>query len=159
METDKFLELKHFVNHKGTALIPATIESKEWLETLSNNYSVNFKVIESRDLKLHKAYFGMLSFIWERLPLKFKNKCSKTSFHEFIKHLAKEYVVEHTFKDGSQKIKYNSISFGKMNNVKFKEYFNNILSVIYEDLLIPLDCDYIMDLVNEEWQKTLDKLI
>jgi hypothetical protein len=46
-----------------------------------------------------------------------------------------------------------------MSNTKFKEYFNNQLSVIYEDLLFPLEQDYLMDDINKEWEKVFNKLI
>ena len=159
MKTDDFLELKHFVNHKGIGLIPATSESREWLEILKPNEPVNFKIVEARDEKLHKAYFGMLAFIYDRLSPTFKQSISKPNFYIFLKEIGKEYKVLHTFKDGTEFKEYNSISFGRMNNTKFKLYFNNQLSVIYEDLLFPLGQEYLMDEINREWEATLNKLI
>jgi hypothetical protein len=159
MNTNEFQELKHFVNHKGIGLIPATSESREWLELLKPNQTVNFKVIEARDIALHKAYFGMLAFIYDRLRPDFKERISKPNFYIFLKEIGKEYKVLHTFKDGVEFKEYNSISFGKMNNTKFKEYFNNQLSIIYEDLLFPLEQYYLMDEINKEWQAVLNKLI
>lgn len=159
MKTDDFLELKNFVNHKGIGLIPATSESREWLEILKPNEPVNFKIVEARDLKLHSAYFGMLSFIYDRLKPSFKQSISKPNFYIFLKEIGKEYKVLHTFKDGTEFKEYNSISFGRMNNTKFKLYFNNQLSVIYEDLLFPLGQEYLMDEINKEWEATLNKLI
>jgi hypothetical protein len=46
-----------------------------------------------------------------------------------------------------------------MNQVKFREYFNNQLITIYEELLIPLEQDYLMDEINIEFEKILSKLI
>lgn len=159
MNTNEFQELKHFVNHKGVGLIPATTESREWLEILKPNETINFKIVEARDMKLHKAYFGMLSFIHDRLRPDFKQKVSKTNFYIFLKELGKDYDVLHVFKDGSEFKQYHYISFGKMNNSKFKDYFNKQLSTIYEDLLFPLEQDYLMDEINKEWEATLNKLI
>ena len=159
MKTDNYIELKHFTNHQGIGLIPATVESREWLETLKNNEPVNFKIVEARDVKLHKAYFGMLSFIYDRLKPSFKKSISKPNFYIFLKEIANEYKVLHTFKDGTEFKEYNSISFGRMNNSKFKDYFNNQLSVIYEDLLFPLGQEYLMDEIQKEWEATLNKLI
>ena len=159
MKQEAFLEMKHFTNHQGIGLIPATNESREWLENLKLNEPVNFKVIEARDIALHKAYFGMLSFIYDRLKPSFKKQITKSRFYIFLKELAKEYDVIYTFADGTEYKEYKSISFGKMNNTKFKLYFNNQLSVIYEDLLFPLEQEYLMDEINNEWEKVFTKLI
>ncbi len=159
MKQDEFIELKHFTNHQGIGLIPATQESREWLETLKSNEPVNFKVVESRDLALHKAYFGMLSYIYERLKPSFKKRVPKQKFYIFLKELAKEFDVMYTFSDGRQWTELKSISFGRMSNTKFKEYFNNQLTVIYEDLLFPLEQEYLMDEINKEWEKVFTKLI
>lgn len=159
MTTDNFLELKSFKVHKGNALMPNQIETAEWLEQLKHNDTIYFKHIESRDLGMHKAYFKILSYIYDRLPLNFKNSVAKQHFYKFLKLLSKEYTVVFKFKDGREMIEYNSISFSKMNQTKFREYFNNQLSVIYEELLIPFEIDYLMDEVQEEFDKILLKLI
>ena len=159
MKEIEFLELKHFTNHKNIGLIPATDESREWLEMLKQNETVNFKIVQSRDLKLHQAYFLVLGFIHDRLNPAFKKRIKKSKFYVFLKDLAKEYEVLYTFKDGTEHKEYKSISFGKMNNTKFKEYFNNQLIFIYEDLLVPLDQEYLMDEINTEFERVFSKLI
>jgi len=159
MKQSEFLELKHFTNHKNIGLIPATAESREWLETLKQNECVNFKKVESRDLALHGAFFGMLGFIHDRLTPAFKKQIAKPKFYLFLKDLAKEYDVLYTFKDGTEHKEYKSISFAKMNNTKFKEYFNNQLIFIYEDLLFPLGQEYLMDEINKEFERVFSKLI
>jgi len=159
MKQSDFLELKHFVNHKGIGLIPATTESREWLEVLKANECINFKRVESRDTALHGAYFGMLGFIHDRLKPSFKKQIGKPKFYLFLKELAKEYTVLYTFKDGTQHKEFTSISFSKMNNTKFKKYFNNQLIFIYEDLLFPLDQEYLMDEINTEFERVFSKLI
>lgn len=159
MKDNDYLQLKHFTNHKGIGLIPATDNSREWLECLKNNEPVNFKIIESRDVKLHKAYFKMLAYIYDRLQPSFKAKIKKEQFYKFLKILGKEYDLIYSFADGRQFIEYHSISFSKMNNAKFKEFFNTQLSTIYEELLIPMEQDYLMDEINVEFERVLDKLL
>ena len=158
MTTDQFLELKSFKVHKGQALVPNQIETAEWLEQLTNDSQIYFKHVEARDLGMHKGYFKILSFIYDRLPLRFRKTVLKAHFYKFVKMLSNEYKVVFEFKDGRQMIEYDSISFAKMNQAKFVVYFNTQLSVIYEELLIPLECDYLMDEVNEEFKKLLSKL-
>jgi len=158
MTTDTFLELKSFKVHKGQALIPNQIETAEWLEQITNDSQVYFKHYEARDLGMHKGYFKMLSFIYDKLPLRFRKKVLKANFYKFVKMLSNEYKVVFEFQDGRQMIEYDSISFAKMNQEKFRKYFGNQLSIIYEEVLIPLECDYLMDEVNAEFEKLLSKL-
>lgn len=159
MNTDIFLELKSFKVHKGQALLPNQIETAEWLEQFKNEEQIYFKHIQARDLGMHKGYFKILSFIYDKLPLNFKSKVQKANFYKFVKMVSNECKVVFEFKDGRQMIEYDSISFSKMNQKTFREYFNNQLSVIYEEILIPLKMDSIMDEVNEEFEKILSKLI
>lgn len=159
MKTDDFLTLKHFTVHKGTMLVPATDDTREWLEMQRHGTELNFKQIEARDVKFHRAYFALLSYIWERLPAQFRNTVSKDSFYEFLKMLGNEYDNVYTFKDGRTFIKYHSISFGRMNQSKFREYVNNQLTTIYEELLIPLEMDWLMDDINDEFERFIDKLL
>ena len=159
MNTDIFLELKSFNVHKGQVLIPNQIETGEWLEQLKDKEQVYMKLVQARDLGMHKGYFKILAFIYDKLPLSFRIKCGKKDFHNFLRMLGNEYKVVFKFKDGREMIEYESISFGKMSQKRFREYFNNKLSLIYEEILIPLEVDYIMDEINEEFEKLLSKLV
>lgn len=154
-----FIELKSFKIHNGQVLIPAQIETMEWLENLPTNKEVFLKEVAPRDFGMHKAYFMILSYIYDRLNKSFKKNIQKKDFYLFIKILAKDYKVKYKFKDGREFIEYNSISFSKMNQNKFREYFNNQLSVIYEKLLIPMEQDYLMDEIAVEFEKIISKLI
>lgn len=159
MTTDAFLELQSFSVHKQQVLIPNQIETAEWLEQLKDKEQVYLKHIEARDLGMHKAYFKILSYIYDRLNVSFRNAIPKANFYLFLKMISKEYSVVFKFKDGREFIEYKSISFGKMNQKKFREYFNNQLIVIYDELLIPMEQDYLMDEINIEFEKILSKLI
>ena len=159
MTTDIFLELKSFIVHKSQVLIPNQIETGEWLEQKKDKEQVYFKHVEARDLGMHKAYFKILGFIYDRLNVDFRKSIPKENFYKFLKMISKEYSVVFQFKDGREFIEYKSISFAKMNQAKFREYFNNQLSVIYEELLIPMEQDYLMDEINTEFEKVLAKLI
>lgn len=159
MTTDTFLELQSFSVHKQQALIPNQIETAEWLEQLKDKEQVYLKHVEARDIGMHKAYFKILAYIYDRLNVKFRKSIPKENFYKFLKMISKEYSVVFKFKDGREFIEYKSISFGKMNQKTFREYFNNQLSIIYEELLIPMEQDYLIDEINSEFDKILSKLI
>lgn len=157
MTTDDFLELKSFNVHNGY-LAPNQVETDEWLELLKHGQQVYMKHIEARDLGMHRGYFKILAFIYDRLPLSYRSRIDKKYFYKFIKMLSDEYKIIFEFKDGRQMIEYESISFAKMNQQKFRQYFNNQLTVIYEHILIPLNKEYLMDEIESEFEKLLSKL-
>ncbi len=159
MTTHKFLSLKSFTVHKSQVLIPNQIETGEWIEQLKDGVQVYMEHIQSRDLGMHNGYFMILGYIHDRLPSTFRSKIPKKHFYKFIKTLSKEYDVIYLFKDGVPMIEYKSISFAKMNQESFRQYFNNQLSIIYEEILIPMNKDYLMDEINAEFEKMLSKLI
>ncbi len=159
MKIEEFTTLKHFNVHKGNVLVPATNDTREWLELQKHGMPVNLKLIEARDIKFHRCYFLLLSFVYDRLGRKFKETVPKDKFYNFLKFLSNEYDVVYSFKDGRQFIEYRSISFGRMTQAKFREYVNNQLSVIYEELLIPMELDHVMDEITKEFEKFLDHLI
>ena len=158
MNTNDFLELKSFKVHKGQVLIPNQIETAEWLELEKHDAQIYMKLVQARDLGMHRGYFKILNFIYKKLPLRFRQQIPEKSFYKFVKTLSNEYKEVYKFKNGVTLIEYDSISFGKMNQSKFREYFNNQLSRIYEELLIPMEVDYIMEEVNSEFEKLLSKL-
>jgi hypothetical protein len=157
MNTEDFLELKSFKVHKGQVLIPNQVETAEWLELEKHDAQVYMKLVQARDLGMHRGYFMILNHIYKRLPLKFRQRVPQKSFYKFVKTLANEYKEVYQFKDGRTMIEYDSISFGKMNQKRFKEYVSNQLSIIYEEILIPFEMGYLMDEVNEMFEKLLAK--
>ena len=159
MKAAEFQELKHFTVHKGNVVVPASNETREWLELQRHNTPVNFKLIEARDTKFHRCYFALLGFIYDNLSNSFKQTIPKNSFYNFLKILSNEYDVVFRFKDGREFIEYKSISFARMNQTAFREYVNNQLTVIYEELLIPMNRDYLMDQINAEFERFIDRLL
>lgn len=159
MKTDEFLALLEFKNHNGQVLIPAQYESQEFLETLKNDQTVYLKQVRARDLGMHKAYFLILGWTWDRMNQNFRLKVPKKDFYKFLKILSNEYKILFEFKNRPAMIEYKSISFAKMEQSEFRKYFNNQLSCLYEEVLIPMGQDYLMDEINIEFEKILSQLI
>ncbi len=159
MKTYEFLKLHSFSVHKSQVLIPNQEETTEWIEQKKDKEQVYFKEVQSRDLGMHKAYFLIISYIYDRLNVNFRKSIPKKNFYNFLKMISNEYTVVFKFKNGREFIEWKSISFSNMNQSEFRKYFNNQLSVIYEELLIPLEQDYLMDEINTEFETIIDKLI
>jgi hypothetical protein len=161
MKDKDYNELLEF-QHVGGGLIPVNPKAIELLEHSRKGEIIQFKEITARDLKFHKCYMSLLGFIYDYLPTGFRNRISKDRFYIFLKKLQGLYTVEHTFKDGTEMIKYHSISFGNMSQKKFEEYVKNQLPFIYEEVIrVFFDGDIangIIDTIEEEYKKFMSKL-
>lgn len=150
-----------------------------------------FKLKTPRDAKFHQCYFVLLNFVWGYLPESFHEKVEKGEFYLWLKHLKKEYEVTFSFIDeGKQEniasfcldlgissdnaakvaerfgktdlLEYESISFGRMSNEKFKDYvreqlpwiYQNVISKFYKDEIY----DGIIETIESEFEKFLSKL-
>jgi hypothetical protein len=161
MSDKDFYNLVDFYN-AGGGLLPANERAQEIMEQLASGEIVSFKEITARDLKRHRCYFSLLKFIWGYMPLSFKKAIPEGSFYLFLKHLKKEYKVVFTFQDGTTMVEYDSISFGKMSEIRFREYVKEQLPFIYSDVIGKyFDGEIynnIIETIEIEYDKFLSKL-
>jgi hypothetical protein len=154
----RLIELTHV---KG-GLIPTNQNAIELLDRTGNGEVLYFLEVTNRDVSFHRCYFALLSFIYDYLPNDFKKKITKDKFYIFVKHLAGEYKIVHTFKDGTSQIEYNSIAFGKMSQKDFEAYVANQLPFIYANVLgayFEMDIlNGIIETIETEFKKLISKL-
>jgi hypothetical protein len=135
---------------------------KSLIEQSSRGEIFTFDNKTYRDLSFHRCYFSLLNFIYDYLPTKFKETVSKDKFYHFLKHLKGEYEVIFEFKDGTKLVEYESLSFGRMNQNRFKEYIREQLPWIYENVVgVYYKGDMyngIIETIEEGYKKFLSKL-
>lgn len=123
------------LTYVGGGWIPANAKAEEIADRCHKGEVISFLEVTQRDLKFHKCYMDLLSFIYDYLPAKFKNKVPKNKFYVFLKHLQGKYEVTYSFKDGTKMIEYESISFGKMSQKRFEEFIAEQLPFIFENVI------------------------
>ena len=161
MKDTEFKDLLQFSNMGGSALIPENQNAVEFVEQLKNGENVWLKSKTERDLGLHRAYFLMLAEVWGYLPKKFRDNIPKEKFYLWLKLYNNNYNVIFEFKDGRQFIEYESISFGRMDNNKFKEYVKMQIPVWYRlftDLLPEQFANDAIETIEQNFERTLQKL-
>lgn len=150
------------LTYVGGGWIPANEKAKELSERCDKGEIISFKEMTSRDIKFHRCYFSLLSFIWNYLPEKFKKNIPENDFFRWLKHLQGEYEVCYTFKDGTKMVEYKSISFGKMSEKSFREYVAKQLPYIYENVLGAFFegniLKGIIETIEQEYEKFLSKI-
>lgn len=159
--TDKdFYDLVDFFN-AGGGLLPVNEKAHDIMDATTQGEVVSFKSCTARDIKFHRCYFSLLSFVWDYMPKSFKNAIQKEKFYIFLKHLKGEYKVLFEFEDGTKMVEYESISFSKMDQIRFKEYVREqlpwiyaIISKYFKDAIY----DGIIETIEKEYEKYLSKL-
>jgi len=162
VNTDDYLELIE-LSWNGSFFLPANVPAEELSERCTRGEVLTFKEITARDLNFHKCYFSLLSFIYAYLPNKFKEAVPEKYFYLFLKHIKGEYKVMFKFRDGTQMVEYESISFGKMSQKAFEKYVADQMPWIYENVVHAMFDDdtakKIIDVVEDEYQNFLTSLV
>lgn len=136
------------INERAMDLL---LTSKEW-ETLS------FSIATQRDLSFHKCYFKLINFIYYLLPIHFQKEIPREHFYNFLKCLTGQAKIVYEFKTLPPLVEYESISFSKMNQVKFKDFVREQLSIMYAELFPKLECENIIDNVESRFEVFLKEL-
>ena len=142
--------------------VPVNEPARNLLQDIEDGEIVYLKQAKQRDLKLHRCYMLLLSYIHSYLPKTFQNAVPKNKFYQFLKQLKSEYKVIFAFKDGSKMIEYESISFSKMDEQKFRSYIKEQLPFIYSDVIgayySGTKYNSIIENIEEEFEKFFTKL-
>ena len=160
MKHTEYIQHAQFACLHGKYLSPANDKAEELLASVAHGEVLQLQDKTGRDIKFHRAYFGLLSTIYDNLTKPFKAKVSKSKFYDFLKELRGDYEVT---KVGKLEIKhYKSISFGRMSQATFKQYVKDQLPFIYENVIHALYeqemADIVIGVIEEEWEKYLAKL-
>ncbi len=146
----------------GGGFVPSNVLAIELCEQLKRGEVVAFKEATARDIKFHRAYMGLLSFIYGYMPVQFQHAVPEQHFYKFLKHLKGNYDVLYKFKDGTKLVEYESISFGRMSQKRFEAYIREQLPWIYSEVLGAYFegemLNGIIATIEEEWENFLKNL-
>lgn len=161
MKERDYNNLIHLKN-VGGGFIPANEKAEELLLLTRKNEIIQLEECTKRDIKYHRCYMSLLSFIYGYLPQQFKDRVPSDKFYNWLKAAQGLIDYEFQFKDGRQYTEYTSISFGKMSEVKFRAYVASQLPWIYENVIGAFFTGQIFDniitTIEEEYEKFLNKL-
>lgn len=143
------------VARRGTGLFPTDADSEDLIKSLSPEENFNIALHADRNLKMHRAYFGLLNFVWDNLPEKFQRKCPKQHFYKFLKEMQGRFEV---IEVGKTKVKtYESLSFGSMGQKRFHEIFSEDVDFIIREILPALEMEDFIEILTAEHIGTLIK--
>lgn len=143
------------VARRGTGLFPTDADSEDLIKSLSPEENFNVALHADRNLKMHRAYFGLLNFVWDNLPEKFQRKCPKQHFYKFLKEMQGRFEV---IQVGKTEVKtYESLSFGSMGQKRFHEIFSEDVDFIIREILPALEMEDFIEILTAEHIGTLIK--
>lgn len=121
---------------------------------------ITLKEVNNRDTSFHKCYFAWCAWLWEQMPLKFKlHRCpNKNDMYKYLKLVSGQFSHSIQFKEYVV-IEFESISFARMNETKFREYVMNQISAFYTEVLVPLKMEYLQEEAEKEFNNMFNKLI
>ena len=137
--------------------------ARKYSETQSEGDVSSFNEVISRDLKFHRCYMALLREIYGYLPKEFAaNYVEREDFYNWLKHYQGRYEIKCKFKDGSTMVKYDSIAFGVMSQVKFETYVREQLVFIYSEVLTKyfsgVELQNIINTIESDFRRFLEKL-
>jgi len=157
--TDKRFKSLIEMKHSQGLFAPHNEAANDLTHNLKHNEIICFEEVKARDLKFHRAYFGLLKYIYEWLPKNFKLQVPEKYFYNWLKVLQGSYEVIFEFKDGIKMYEYQSISFGNMSQKNFEGFVKLQLSVIYEDVIHQLYEPQIATDIIENIEETFEKYL
>jgi len=146
----------------GGGMIAHNQNAIELLDQTHRGEILSFHEVTARDLSFHRAYMGLLKYIYDYLPRSFRDNIPSDKFYIWLKHLKGNYDVLFTFKDGTRLVEYESIAFGRMSQKTFEKYVKEQLPWIYENVIGAFYegkmYDGIIQTIEDEWEKFLNRL-
>lgn len=130
-EVNKIIEL---VN-AGGGFLPHNQAAHDLIGQSHRGEVLSFTEVTARDLSRHRCYMALLNEVYGYLPQSFQKKVAKQHFYQFLKHLQGKYKVLFTFQDGTKMVEYESISFAKMTEPRFRAYIKEQMPFIYTEVI------------------------
>lgn len=85
-----------------------------------------------RDLKLHKAYFTFLNYIWKYLPNKFQMSVPEPLFYLWLKQFSGEYDVKYRFKSPQKAARIFGVLAVRKKNEKWRITYKQLSKICAE---------------------------
>ncbi len=122
-----------WMRREGNKFIPESEFDLEQLEKAPLNVTIKVTYTVPRSLPHHKFFFAMLNIVWknQREPHMFPTVNSLLDAIKIAVGCVREFKDFH----GNTHVVPDSISFGKMDQVEFKEFFRSAVNVILTNII------------------------
>jgi hypothetical protein len=139
MTHEEFLKQPLFRNVQNRAYVPENAIAIESLDNSKHGSIVILTEYKARDIKYHGGILKIFSDGYRWMDNRFKDHYSSSEMYEVIKDRVDKQDRQFIFNDGSIHTKNpKSISFGKMDQLKFESWSKIALSEMYQLFYIQL---------------------
>ncbi|MFA5727406.1 MAG: hypothetical protein WC886_07195 [Saccharofermentanaceae bacterium] len=163
MKDSEYDKLSEWVNEGTGALIPHNSLAYDLTDVAKTGEIITMREMTDRDLRFHRCYMSLISFIYDELPLRFQKRLQKKYFYKYLKHLKGQFDIVAQV-GNVVLVEYESISFGRMSEFAFKDYVRTQLPWIYTDVIGKYykaggwRYNRKINLIETEYEKFLSKL-
>lgn len=145
------------MRREGKGLFPIDQLGIDALSRIPDGGSVTAVVTQSRNLRFHKMFFGLLSLVYGNQD----QFATMDGLLDAVK-VSIGHFDERTSLDGRMFVVPRSISFAKMDNESFRQFYDRALSVILEKVLPNTNKEdleqAVYDLIREPGPKQLERV-
>ena len=139
--------MKMFLQKQGNHLIPVYASDLDNMKLLREGVFYLADVKEDRNPRFHKKFFALLKLTLDNLPEQMSTDIQTTA--KLLVELKAElgyYSEEHT-RDGEIYRVLKSISFEKMDNTEFRQFYSDCINVILSKYLVGVDPQDLEDMI------------
>lgn len=138
--------MEFYLTKTDTMTFKASYDSDaEAVKHIPIGESVKAKFVKSRNVRHHRKFFAMLEMVKQNMPETMPEQYQDTTLLlDEIKFQLGYFEMYHTL-GGRDFYKVKSISFGKMDQVKFDEFYNRAVDVMLKYFL--------KDITKEQFDK------
>lgn len=139
--------MEFYLTKTDTLTFRASYDSDaEIVRKIPEGETIKAKFVKSRNVKHHRKFFALLQIVADNLPESMPAQYENTTFLlDEIKYQLGHVEIHHTL-GGKVEHKPKSISFGKMDQVEFDEFYNRAVDVVLKYFLKEMTAEDI----NEE---------
>jgi hypothetical protein len=137
----------YLTKQQNGSFIPAMESDKEITDKLAKGQTFRFKVSKQRNYKFLQKFFVLIRIVFENQDV-YKN----------VDHFRNDLTIECGFYDirvnkftGAYQMEAKSISFAKMNEIDFNQYFNSFVDKVCE--LYGYDREVFIEEINLKTEK------
>ncbi len=123
--------MKSIFKKSLSGFIPASSEAESLMKKIKLNELVTIDVKKPRNMLFHRKYFSMLKLFADNID--YKEPLTVDYLLDIVKIELKMYTVGTTLK-GKQYPIIESVSFAKMDQIRFEKFYSKSLDVLLEIL-------------------------
>lgn len=132
--------IKAYVRYHNGVLAPVFPEDADALATLRSGHDYMVSISVPRNLRFHRKFFALLRITLDNMPDAIRQRDNIRSLASLLSAVKiSAGLFDTVFANGREVAIPRSISFAKMDEASFEQFYNRVLDIILANYLIGAD--------------------